>query len=383
MKNKILVIIHFNPIELYPPVINLLNYFGQNVPEINVFVFTNSTSANISPYSGNKKNIVIERYGAVDLNFSPVKRYSNYFSFYYKTYNKLKKIHPHWLWYFESASALPASWYMKQKKNRDTILIIHYHEYMSLHEYESGPLLVKWAHRSEKKLYNVVSYLSHTNEKRMELFLKDNNILLKNRTFIFPNYPPQNWIGKESNHEINFPIKIVYVGVIGFESLFIKEFCKWVSYQKGDVVFDIYSSQNLNELENFLAENALKNISIKGYVKYDELPVVLRKYDIGVVLYNGHIQNYVYNAPNKLFEYLACGLDVWFPENMEGSLPFITEKEYPKVICLDFKNLDKIDLKSLVDRSGFSYKPSPFYCEKIFGPVVEKIFNEDAHLLAS
>jgi glycosyltransferase involved in cell wall biosynthesis len=376
MKNKSLVIVHFNPVELYPPMINLLDYLGNNLQATDIFVYTNSAcNDTIDQYPGKHKNISIKRYGAVGLNFSPLKRYRNYFSFYYNTYISLKKIHPDWLWYFETASALPASWYMKQKKNQSTTLMVHYHEYMSPKEYKSGPLLVKWAHHAEKKLYNLVSHLSQTNEKRMELFLKDEKIVLKDKTYIFPNYPPKSWIDPESNHVIDFPVRVVYAGAIGFQSLFMEEFCKWVHKQNGHVCFDIYSSQDTSELEIFLSGSELKNISIKGYVEYNELPAVLKKYDVGVVLYNGHIPNYVYNAPNKLFEYLACGLDVWFPENMTGSMHLIRQNKYPRITGINFKELDKIDLKSLIDRSGLSYEPSPYYCEKIFEDVTERIFK--------
>ena len=39
-------------------------------------------------------------------------------------------------------------------------------------------------------------------------------------------------------------------------------------------------------------------------------------YHIGLTLYNGHIPNFVYNVPNKVFEYLACGLDVWYSKDL-------------------------------------------------------------------
>jgi len=375
MKKGSLAIIHFNPIELYPPIINLLDYLGKNYSAMNVYVFTNNSGSSIDKYSSNYKNISIERLGTINQRFSLSKRYWNYLSYYYKTYLRLKKIRPNWLWYFETASALPASWYMSPKKSQSTRLIIHYHEYMSPREYESGPLIVKWAHRSEKKLYDFVSYLSHTNEKRMELFLNDNHIDLTTKAFIFPNYPPQKWIRSESAHTIRLPVKIVYVGAIGMDSLYIKEFCKWADSQNGNVQFDIFSNQDTKELQHYLAENRLQHISIKGYVPYKELPQTLKAYHVGVILYNGHIPNYIYNAPNKLFEYLACGLDVWFPESMKGGLDLVRNDYYPKIISMDFKHLEEIDLPAMVNRSGLSYKPSTFYCEKIFDEVTKKIFN--------
>ena len=90
-----------------------------------------------------------------------------------------------------------------------------------------------------------------------------------------------------------------------------------------------------------------------------------------MILYNGHIPNYIYNAPNKLFEYLACGLDVWFPIEMIGCYQYITNKKFPRVVSLDFQNLSRVDLPSLVSRDELAYQPSTFYCE----PVYEKLYN--------
>lgn len=51
-------------------------------------------------------------------------------------------------------------------------------------------------------------------------------------------------------------------------------------------------------------------------IDYYELPKELIKYDIGLVLYKGHIPNYIYNVPNKVYEYLACGLQVWYSKDL-------------------------------------------------------------------
>ncbi len=229
MDRNTIAIIHFNPIELYPPIINLLNYLAEKMPEKKVYVFTNSSGAAIQKYIPGNSNIVIRRFAIIDLRISSLRRYRNYFSFYCRTYTSLRKIHPKWLWYFETLSALPASWYFRYKKAQDTKLLIHYHEYMSPAEYRNGPWMVKWIHRREKKLYKIVYSLSHTNEKRMQLFLKDNDLVLGDRASIFPNYPPKSWIsGKPDKRNIEYPVRIVHVGAIGLESFYIRELCEWV-----------------------------------------------------------------------------------------------------------------------------------------------------------
>ena len=62
-------------------------------------------------------------------------------------------------------------------------------------------------------------------------------------------------------------------------------------------------------------KNKNQYVQFKGHINYDNLPTTLNKYQVGVILYKGHIPNYVYNAPNKLFEYLAAFLMFGIPNN--------------------------------------------------------------------
>ena len=118
-------------------------------------------------------------------------------------------------------------------------------------------------------------------------------------------------------------------------------------------------------------------IEVKPGLPYDELPRIIKNYTVGVVLYNGHIPNYIYNAPNKLFEYLACGLDVWLPQTMIGSLPYVTQNSYPKVTALDFTTLPEFDLYSGIDRTGLHFKPTTFFCEDVLIEITKLLFKDD------
>jgi hypothetical protein len=114
-------------------------------------------------------------------------------------------------------------------------------------------------------------------------------------------------------------------------------------------------------------------IQLKEGVDYDKLPFVLKKYDVGVVLYNGHIANYVLNAPNKLFEYIACGLDVWFPTVMKGSLDYTTTGSYPKVMAVDFTSLKDFNLHTAMDRKNHTIQQHPFFCEYVLKELCHKL----------
>jgi hypothetical protein len=365
MGKNTMVIVHFNPIEQYPLLMNLLDYLGEKMPYLEVYVFTNSTNNSQRLYNNLQKNIRIERLELNDQGYSIIRRYRNYFRFYYKTFQRLKKLTPEWVWYFETISALPVRWYFVKSKSIDSKLIIHYHEYMSPTEYQNGPFLIKWAHQKEKELYEIVCSLSHTNFKRMEMFLRDNQLSLIGKTQILPNYPPRNWVNNiQKNRKSDFPLKIVYMGVVGLESLYIREFSQWVESLAGKVIFDIYSQQNTNELQKWISDKGFKFTVIRGYVPYNELPGILESYHVGVILYKGHIPNYIYNAPNKLFEYWACGLDIWFPSKMDGSLSYARKNCYPKILPLDFEKLEQFDLESAIDHIGLSYQACPYNYEQ-------------------
>ena len=373
MQKDTLAILHFNPIELYPPIINLLNFMAEQLPDLQIWVFTCSTQNNKMPYVSKGKNIRIQRFAVLDPQLSLTQRYRNYFRYYYKTYQSLKALHPEWIWYFETISALPVSWYFKHKNFQDSKLLIHYHEYVAPEEYQNSPFMIRWIHKGEKKLYQKVQYLSQTNEKRMDMFLRDEKLSLGEKAHIFPNYPPKSWIAKEKGERKNeYPIKIVHAGSIGMDSLYIKEFCRWVDQQGGRVEFDVYSNQSTQDLAEFLSREGLHFTNIKGYIPYEDLPSILYGYHVGVILYKGVITNHVYAVSNKLFEYWACGLDVWFSDKMLSSLEFARSDYYPKLLPMNFEKLHQLDLAAAISHEGLGYQSSPYYCE----PLVETFFEK-------
>jgi hypothetical protein len=74
------------------------------------------------------------------------------------------------------------------------------------------------------------------------------------------------------------------------------------------------------------------------------LPEELIKHDIGLVLYKGHIPNYVYNVPNKVFEYLDCGLSVLADEVNKS----LVQLQNPRVYQVSFHTLNQVNLKKFI-----------------------------------
>jgi hypothetical protein len=192
---------------------------------------------------------------------------------------------------------------------------------------------------------------------------------------VLPNYPPEKWKCKTENKKLINQKLIVYVGALGMDSMYIREFAEWVEAQEGKVVWDIYSLQNADALISYLSSIGSRYINFKGLANYYDLPAILCNYDVGVILYKGHIPNFIYNAPNKLFEYLACGLDVWFPLQMEGTRPYITQDVFPKVVAVDFEKLDEEVREDTFLHKNMVYVKPLYYCENVLPALIQQLYN--------
>ena len=370
---KKIVIVHHQPLEMFPPVLNLLRYLStQLANQFKVFVLTTQSELNFRMLEAG--NISITRIYKTNRNNRTLKKVFNFGLFVIRSLFLLLKSRPDSILYYESHSALPVFLYYKYFRGKSK-LFIHYHEYMTHAEYSSpGMRLINYSHKKEGLLYTIASWISHTNEKRMELFLKDNPRINKEVCKTLPNYPPLAWAFDIAiSNRKTFPVRLVYVGSFGsFETLYIKELLNWVN-RSPSFILDIYSFNVTDEVNDFISAMNSKNIQVKGNVDYDLLPSVLKAYTVGIILYKANSLNFQYNAPNKLFEYLAIGLDVWFPEEMLGCLPYVREDVYPKVIKVDFKNLKDFEYQKALNKTSLVKRNNDFFCENIFGPLVNKL----------
>jgi hypothetical protein len=298
------------------------------------------------------------------------KRMYNYIVFYSSVFFGCLRQRPSILLAYETLSFFPA-WLYKKCSSAKPAIMIHYHEYMTHQEVNTGMKLNKWVHRLEEKSYPETVWISHTNQDRMQQFLKDHPRISIPHTYILPNYPSAKWKSKPVA-DITRPVKIIYVGALSLDTMFTKEFSQWVITQNGKVCWDIYSNNLSTDVVNYFNELNTSWIQFKGACEYAKLPLLLPDYNVGIILYKGHIPNYVYNAPNKLFEYLACGLDVWYPDLMVGCRPFQTNGTWPKVVALDFNRLH-IDVETLIDRTGLEHKQPSYFYQQVLPVMVKRI----------
>lgn len=316
----------------------------------------------------NDPNIKIIRLGRSGNNLNVFERYIGYLVFYVGTLLGLVTNLPRKILYYETISFFPVYLYKRFIKKSAGIWA-HYHEYTTPKEYEKGMLLSRKFHVLEKRMYKDMDGLSHTNEYRMSFFLKDTSPITPLSTNIFPNFPPRKWYDtiKRSTSVV---IRIVYIGSLSMDTMYTREMAAWVLAQDGKVTWDIYSFNFSPGAKAYLSALNTSIIRLKEGVNYESLPTILGNYDIGVILYTGHIPNYVYNAPNKLFEYLGAGLQVWIPDSLVGAFPYLEANEHPRVLALDFKTLSKMCYKDIV--LGERNSASKIYCaEEVYKPLLK------------
>ena len=90
----------------------------------------------------------------------------------------------------------------------------------------------------------------------------------------------------------------------------------------------------------FLSAHESPNISFHPEgIDYDELPDELPRHDVGLILYRARSQNFLFNETNKLFEYRACGLSVWYPRQMKSIERVREETADSSLLPLSFESL--------------------------------------------
>lgn len=307
-----LFIIHYYPIDYFPPVMNLIDALEDKV---NISASTLQKSNTLAEYSSKRARIY--RRFKEDKKRGSLFVSAQYILFSLFTLFQLIRQKPDVLLYYESISAFPAYFY-KHFISRKVKLCIHYHEYMAPSEYNRpGMRLAKVNHKFEIfYLYRMATWISQTNEYRREFFMQDYPDVPKVSCSLLPNYPPKKWFRKEKQHT-NEVVKCVYVGSLSLKDTYVLEFCQWIAEQHGKVQFDIYS---FNFHKNTL--DAIEKLQCpyiefhKEGIKYSEMPNLLDRYDVGVLLYKAQTMNFKYNETNKFYEYLVSGLDVWYPKEM-------------------------------------------------------------------
>ncbi len=363
---------HFNPVEMYPPIQNFIRLLEKEDLSKHITILTTAGRyKSLSRFNTIHPEIKIIRLGQSGPGIGRLARLYYYFIFYASAVLLLLFKRPATVLYYETISSFPAYFY-KKFINRAASIMVHYHEYTSPKEYQQGMFITRLYNRYEKWLYPRLQWLSHTNAYRMQLFLKDIYPLQLQHSAIIPNYPPSSWY-KEKKAIPAAPIQIVYIGALSLQTMYTKEMAEWVQAQQGKVFWDIYSYNITPDAVEYIMRLNSLWIHLKEGLDYTGLPEVLGQYHIGVILYKGHIANYIYNAPNKLFEYLSAGQQVWLPDVMTGAKEYADKKN---VVSVNFENLQSLTYQS-IRLSSLNEKDSKQYlCSASFKPMINFLLAE-------
>lgn len=333
-----IVIIQYSPIENYPPVMNLLNDISANDLKNNYYINVITTKSPVSDhFQPSEKGIHIHRFGTMTQSSHSITRYLGYLKFYFNATKFLLKNKPSKVLYYDTLASLPVLLYKKFSKKKFEIYT-HYHEYISPQELSIGMKLNKWLSKLEKKLLQQANWVSHTNQYRLSLFEKDYR-LKKEILHVLPNYPPASFIQRKKEWNC-LPVKFVYVGSFNSKTMYIKEFAHWIASQN-NTEWHVYPIEISNSDKEFFESLNCSRIIFHKTVTYFRLSEALHRYDIGLILYKGHSPNYVFNETNKLYEYLACGLQVWYSNKMLAIDTATKELKLQNVWQIDFEHIEE------------------------------------------
>jgi len=256
---------------------------------------------------------------------------------------------------------------------------------------------VTYFHTLEKKwLYPHAKWISETNNERLQLFRTDHPYLRVEQLEIMPNYPPRSWqqqvqqppsphqpLNLSTTQPLNpltpQPLKIVYVGSLSLENTYLKEFCEWVIGFDGKIQFDIFSFNLHKDVELYISSINKNYISLqKDGIEYKSIPSIISKYDVGIIFYKAYSHNVVNCVSNKFYEYLACGLDIWFSSIMQSTHSLITSNSYPKVIPVNFEDLNNFNWEEAIKRINLTQLSNVYFCEPIYEKLILKILKREA-----
>jgi hypothetical protein len=189
-----------------------------------------------------------------------------------------------------------------------------------------------------------------------------------------PNYPSKHWANKtERNVKKGAKIRLVYVGALGLETMYLREITEWVIENEIRLSLDIYAYNVDEKAGEFLRNITNESVTFHGSCNYEELPKILSNFDVGLVIYKTYSENFMQGISNKVYEYLACGLDVWFSKEITHTSTIARNAVFPKIIAVDFANLKGFNFHEAACHKGIPEKRSEYFYENIYTEILEHL----------
>jgi hypothetical protein len=332
VRRKRAVVLHYNPITLYPPALAGVRFLEKLGYEVRI-VTTKERS---------------------DCNSQRLSVLARIFRFNLSGLLSLIRDRTDLVVVYEHLSVLPVS--VKWALSHSFRLWIHFHEYTSPRERLAGGMYSRFCWSETIRMIGKSDVYTHTNEWRLQQFGRDwltFDGLGAHRGGVIPNTPSKDWLNLCPTREVergyvSHPVRMVYHGSVHPDTSFILFIYNALKFFPGELKLDIFS-RDLPVSGNNL------DVSWHKAVPHQDLPNLLVGYDVGLIIYNGHIENYEHNIPNKFWEYLACGLPVLVPDNLNTDL--IPANLRGNFVAFNFREGSHAEFVQLICRLATGARP--------------------------
>lgn len=366
--------LHNLPLEYYPPATNTLDLLG-GAKEAEVRVYTSQNLKNRKVYGNG--SLKIFRFKSPGPQSHQISRLAVALWWHLRTSWSLFFFRPDAVIYVEPHAALAAYIYFRLMFGKAR-LFIHHHEYYGPGDYlRSGMRLPRLGSRLEASfLFPRATWISQTNADRLRLTMARHPEIDEKVWHVLPNYPPAGWIQRAkavSRTRQGAKLRLIYVGSASFQDTYIGEIVRWAACHQNMIELHVCGYNVAENVWNWFKAEEFSNVTFDaaGYA-YDGLPDILDGFDVGLVLYKGNTQNFVYNVPNKVFEYLACGLEVWYPKEMTGMRHF-HEETLTRLREVDFADLGQLHPQDLQVERVDSTCMKSYSAEEALDPLLEQL----------
>ncbi len=176
-------------------------------------------------------------------------------------------------------------------------------------------------------VYSKADVVLHAENQRLQ-FCK-NKYKNSAKHVLLENLPKVNLIPNSYKRTPNKKIRVLYLGaflpdrcceeiILAFAGL-STEFasCDFIGF--GNPKYQ-------SKLENLIKESDISNVRILPPVSHDSMLKTIESYDIGLAFYRNLNLNQYYCAPNKIYDYLICGLPV-ISNNYPGLLDVLEQNQ--------------------------------------------------------
>lgn len=369
-----IVLLHQLPLEMYPPAVNLLCQLRART-DVEPVAVTSANAKGLPDVALTNCQILRLRFGS-SADFV-VLRWCWSLLWHVRAALICWRLRPTAVVSIEPHSALAAWLWLVLLRGRSRLLI-HHHEYYAPEDYlRPGNRLTRLNRWFENCLLRRAVWVSQTNADRLRLFRGDHPELTDGQCHVLPNYPPRAWLQSLPavrpwpNGDAG-PLRLVYVGSVSLHDTWIGPLVEWLnSTANSSCTLDVFCYNLDPATRSFLLHQSSSVVRFHGQgVDYDQLPRLLPQFDVGLILYRCNTVNFVWNASNKLFEYLLCGLDVWYPSCMLGVRPYARSDAAPRVLETDFENLEHLNIAERRDRAGLPWRPWTATCEDALEPMI-------------